>query len=87
MKNLILMGCFTFLVGSASLAFSKEIARSKKIVSPSEFAAAIKKLNGKSIGPPITADGIVCHKVGRVNYFILTGMDTGRSNNLFCHNH
>lgn len=74
------------LVAWGMPAFSKEEAVAKKTVSEAEFKIAMGKLNGKPIAAPVTAGGVVCHKLGRVDYYIVTGVDS-RTGGMFCHFH
>ncbi|HEY0313568.1 MAG TPA: hypothetical protein VGC56_13875 [Allosphingosinicella sp.] len=78
------LACLFLCTGTAS--FSKDPPVPRKVVSGEAFRAGISKLNGKQIGAPITADGVVCHKLGRVNYFIVTGVDS-KTGGMFCHMH
>jgi hypothetical protein len=64
---------------------ARDLARPSRS-SASSIRAGISKLNGKQIGAPISADGVVCHKLGRANYFIVTGVDS-KTGGMFCHMH
>jgi hypothetical protein len=87
MKTQLLGPTIALLFVSAALAgphADRPIPR--KVVSEVEFNAGLAKLHGKPIGAPITTDGLVCHTLNRIDYWVITGIDSAKGG-IWCHFH
>ena len=74
------------VVGAASAGPHLDGPMPRKVVSEAEFNAGIAKLHGKPIGAPITTDGLVCHTLNRIDYWVITGIDSAKGG-IWCHFH
>jgi hypothetical protein len=87
MKTQLLGLAFALLfVGAASARPLEDGPMPRKVVGEVEFNAGLAKLHGKPIGAPITSDGLVCHTLNRIDYWVITGIDSAKGG-IWCHFH